>query len=139
MKRKRPNDLFNLFENLMNSMGISPDVFFGDGMIENNTTQNGDWVTETIKLDNGMVIYKTYYTNDPNKKNVSEIDLLKSKLNNAIEKQEFEVAAELRDKIKNIENNKTKLNELNSKLQEAIKKEDFETAIVLRDEIKKMK
>lgn len=141
MKRKRPNNLFNDFDNLFNSLfsGFSPLDYFGEDMGQKGSNEDGEWVTETIKLDNGMVVHKAYYTSNSQNKNVSELDLLKSKRDKAIEVEDFELAAELRDKIKSLEKNKLKLDELNAKLNEAIKSQDFETAIVLRDEIKNMK
>jgi protein-arginine kinase activator protein McsA len=60
-------------------------------------------------------------------------------LQKAIEEQEFEMAVELRDRIKNLEANKEKINGLENDLKEAINKQDFEKAIEIRDEIKKLK
>jgi protein-arginine kinase activator protein McsA len=68
-----------------------------------------------------------------------ELDLLKHKLEVAIEKQEFEEAVELRDKIKSLEKNKEKISELQSKLDECVKKQEFEKAIEYRDKIKALK
>ena len=60
-------------------------------------------------------------------------------LDDAVEKQDFEKAVELRDKIKKLEDNKEELSKLNNELNECIKKQDFENAIVVRDKIKKLK
>jgi len=54
-------------------------------------------------------------------------------------KQEFERAAELRDKIKKLEKSKDEINKLQTELDDAISKQDFESAIKLRDKINKMK
>ena len=57
----------------------------------------------------------------------------------AVEKQNFEEAVELRDKIKNLEENKEKISELNKELEDCIKIQDFEKAIELRDRINTLK
>ena len=139
MKNRRNKNLFSDVDDLFSAMfnGFTPLDYFGDNTTQRGSDENGEWVKETIKLDNGMIVHKAYYTS--NNKNVSELDLLKSKRDKAIQAEDFELAAELRDKIKMLENNKLKLDELNSKLDEAIKKQDFESAIILRDEIKNLK
>lgn len=141
MRNRRNKNLFNDFDDLFNSMfsGFTPSDFFGGNNTEKGSDENGEWVKETINLGNGMIVHKAYYSNNKDNRNISEIDLLKSERNKAIADEKYEIAAELRDKIKNLEKNKIKLDELNSKLEEAISKQDFETAIILRDEIKNLK
>ena len=63
---------------------------------------------------------------------------MKSQLETSIEEQNFEKAAELRDKIKSLETDKEKILELQSELKKAVDHQDFERAIELRDEIKKL-
>ena len=65
--------------------------------------------------------------------------MLERELKNAVEKQDYETAAKLRDQIKNIESNKEKIDEIQSKLDEAVNKQDFESAIKLRDKLNKLK
>ena len=86
------------------------------------------------------VITTTYGT--PNKKSpkeTDEISLLKKEIENYVENQEFEKAAEVRDKIKKLEKNKDEVKKLQTELDEVISKQDFESAIKLRDKINKMK
>ena len=57
----------------------------------------------------------------------------------AVEEQDFEQAVELRDKIKNLEENKEKISELNKELEECIKTQNFEKAIEVRDKLNSLK
>lgn len=82
-------------------------------------------------------VYFTYSLNGDNQTN-DELTILNNKLQDAVEKQDFESAVEFRDKIKSIEKNGEKIRELKLKLQESIDKEDFESSIKIRDEIKKL-
>ena len=63
---------------------------------------------------------------------------MKSKLEECVSNQDFEEAAKLRDKIKELENNTSKVNDLKSELVIAIKEQNFERAIEIRDELKKI-
>jgi len=111
--------------------------------------ENGEWSSETYTSPDGTwkstVVYRTSYGfgNGPfesNKSNKSSnLKNLKVQLEDAIEKQDFELAVELRDKIKSLEENKGKIEELELKLKESIEKQDFEKSIEIRDEIKKLK
>jgi protein-arginine kinase activator protein McsA len=111
--------------------------------IKEGSNENGEWKTETYTSPNGMfryVITTTYGT--PNKKSpkeTDEISLLKKEIENYVENQEFEKAAEVRDKIKKLEKNKDEVKKLQTELDEVISKQDFESAIKLRDKINKMK
>lgn len=61
---------------------------------------------------------------------------LQRKLDECVEKQEFEEAAKLRDKIKDLENNNNKINQLKKELELAVKEQNFERAIEIREELK---
>jgi excinuclease UvrABC helicase subunit UvrB len=102
----------------------------------NTPMSNRGWDKKTYRSPDGSISY-TYMTrgiNNEHKNN--ELELLKHKLEVAIEKQEFEEAVELRDKIKSLEKNKEKISELQSKLDECVKKQEFEKAIEYRNKIK---
>ena len=105
--------------------------------------KNGEWKTETYTSPNGMfryVITTTHRT--PNKKSpeeTDEISLLKKELQDCVERQEFERAVEVRDKIKNFEKNQDEIKNLQTKLDDAISNQDFESAIKLRDKLNKIK
>ena len=97
------------------------------------------WTRKTYKSpDSGF--YYTYLSKTNKKENqTDEIELLKEKLEIAVEEQKFEEAVELRDKISSLEKNKEKILELKEKLNECIKNQNFEKAIEYRDKITKLK
>lgn len=66
------------------------------------------------------------------------IKLLKKQLDKCIKNQDFEEAAKLRDKIKEIENGSSKIVDLKKELEIAIQEQNFERAIEIRDELKKI-
>ena len=149
--RRRIN-LFDFDEIFSQLFGADPMKNFMkefDKETKSGSDGDGEWTSESYTSPDGTwkstVIYKSYYGSPDNlyksNKTSSSNDLkkLKSQLEDAIEKQEFELAVELRDKIKTLEENKGKIGELESKLKEAIEKQEFETAIEIRDEIKKLK
>ena len=97
------------------------------------------WARKTYKSpDSGF--YYTYLSKINKKENqTDEIELLKQKLEIAVEEQKFEEAVELRDKISSLEKNKEKILELKEKLNECIKNQNFEKAIEYRDKITNLK
>ena len=97
------------------------------------------WTRKTYKSpDSGF--YYTYLSKTNKKENqTDEIELLKEKLEIAVEDQKFEEAVELRDKISSLEKNKEKILELKEKLNECIKNQNFEKAIEYRDKITNLK
>lgn len=68
-----------------------------------------------------------------------DISELTKKLEECVEKQEFEKAAELRDKIKSLKDGNDLILNLENEMQRAISSQDFEKAAKLRDELKKYK
>jgi excinuclease UvrABC helicase subunit UvrB len=138
------NDLFSEFDSLFdgfNSYGSNPLMVRGKKNVESGDDEDGTWTKETFTSDDGTYqitsIYR-YNGNTPKEKS-NEISVLERELKNAVEKQDYETAAKLRDQIKNIESNKEKIDEIQSKLDEAVKKQDFESAIKLRDKLNKLK
>jgi len=100
---------------------------------------NNEWEKKTYNSDDGTISF-TYITNKKGGlSDDDEINLLKQKLDMAVESQEFETAVELRDKIKSLEKNKEKISKLKKELDESVKNQDFEKAIELRDKIKSLK
>ena len=93
---------------------------------------DGSYSVTNIFRNSGPVLNKSQKTE------LDEISYLKSQLETSIEEQNFEKAAELRDKIKSLETDKEKILELQSELKKAVDHQDFERAIELRDEIKKL-
>lgn len=68
-----------------------------------------------------------------------EIEMLKKEMVRVVEKEEFEKAVELRDRITVLEKNKEKIQELRLQMKLAVRNQDFENAIRLRDEIFSLK
>jgi protein-arginine kinase activator protein McsA len=118
------------FDKLFNELFNSENPFFGG--LDNLEKR-------TYKSEDGSITF-TYITNVKRNLNKSdELELLKQKLEIAVEEQNFEQAVGLRDKIKNLEQNKEKISELNKELEECIKTQNFERAIEVRDKINSLK
>ena len=143
-KRKSLKEMMNELDEMIGSFNHEFSSITNEEPQSNKgSDENGEWKTETYTSPNGMfryVITTTYGT--PNKKSpkeTDEISLLKKEIENYVENQEFEKAAEVRDKIKKLEKNKDEVKKLQTELDEVISKQDFESAIKLRDKINKMK
>ena len=142
--RKSLKDMMNELDEMLGSVNQEfSSMFNEESSIKEGSDENGKWKTETYTSPNGMFRYviTTSYGNPKKivKKESDEISLLKKELEECVEKQEFEKAVELRDKIKKLELNKEELSKLNKELNESVKKQDFENAIKLRDKIKSLK
>ena len=59
-------------------------------------------------------------------------------MGDAISEENFEVAVNLRDKIKSLEKNGNEIKDLKEKLSVSITEENFEESIKLRDKIKEL-
>lgn len=109
---------------------------------ETGKDELGDWSKETFTSEDGTIEFTTFFRSShhkPKASGMTEVDKLKKLLDKAVQEQEFEMAVELRDRIKALEENKDKIAALENDLKEAINKQDFEKAIEIRDEIKKLK
>jgi excinuclease UvrABC helicase subunit UvrB len=135
------NDLFSEFDSLFDGFSSynNPMVVRGKKDVDSGEDENGAWTKETFTSEDGTYqVTSIYRYGDPTpKKDSSEISVLKDKMNKAVESQDYETAAQLRDEINSIESNKEKIQMLQSQLDDAVSKQDFEKAIKLRDKIKK--
>ena len=61
---------------------------------------------------------------------------MKKNLENAINEQEFEKAAELRDRIKLLEKKSETISELKSKMKSFVENQEYEKAAEIRDKIR---
>lgn len=144
--KRRFNSLFGEFDSLFNEMNSmfndSPLYVKGKSNVENGKDENGQWTKESFISDDGSysitTIVRTNADGVKPKSTNTKLDQLKKELNVAVEEQEFETAAKLRDQIKSLEVNKEKIDELKTKLDNAVSKQDFEKAIKLRDQIKEL-
>lgn len=138
------NDLFSEFDSLFEGFGwdTSPMTIKVRKSVDSGSDDNGEWTKETYTSEDGTYqVTSIYRYNTPTtKKESNEISVLKEKMYKAVESQDFEEAAKLRDKIQSLTiQNQDKLSKLQKELDKAISKQDFESAIKLRDKIKKYK
>lgn len=106
---------------------------------EHGEDADGKWTKQTYSSPDGSYqMVSMYRTSSKTPKKSNELKNLKKELNQCVESQNFEKAAELRDKIKLIEQNKEKIDSLKSELDKAVAEQNFERAIELRDELKKI-
>ena len=143
-KRKSLKEMMNELDEMIGSFNHEfSSITDEESQSNEGSDKNGEWKTETYTSPNGMfryVITTTHRT--PNKKSPEETDeilLLKKELQDCVERQEFERAVEVRDKIKNFEKNQGEIKNLQTKLDDAISNQDFESAIKLRDKLNKIK
>lgn len=134
------DSFFNDFESYLNF----PFNSFSENKTETGKDSNGEWSKQTFTSKDGS--YKvTTFMRTSGKIPVTKQDLttkigdLKSQLEVCVEKQEFEMAAKLRDKIKSLQDVSDKKIALNKELESAVKEQNFERAIEIRDELKKLK
>lgn len=144
--KRRFNSLFGEFDSLFNEMNSifnnSPLYVKGKSNVENGKDENGQWTKESFISDDGSYSITTIIRTNTEgvKPEVSntKLDQLKKELSVAVEEQEFETAAKLRDQIKSLEKNQDEINKLKSELNNAVTNQDFEKAIKLRDQIKEL-
>ena len=139
-KRLNFNNFFSDFDSLFDDFS-SPFVLKGKRDVQTGDDENGQWTKETFVSEDGTYQMTTivHHLNSKTKQSPNEKSNLQKELEQAVEKQDFEKAAKLRDQIKQIEANKEKIKEIQSKLDESVKNQDYESAIKYRDELKKLK
>jgi len=115
------------------------DNLFDNVDYETFTDELGKW-KKTIRTSKDGLFTSIQYVLDGDSKwsapEKDEVKNLQRKLDNHVRRQEFEEAAKLRDKIKELQNNSSKINQLKKELEIAIKDQNFERAIEIRDELK---
>lgn len=144
--KRKFNNLFGDLDSMFNEMNSifddKPLYVIGKRDVENGVDKDGDWTKESFVSDDGTYIVTTLIRNNINGSKIqnsnNKLQELKSELKISVDSQEFEKAAELRDKIKSLEENQEKIDDLKQKLKESIGNEDFEESIKLRDQIKKL-
>jgi protein-arginine kinase activator protein McsA len=73
------------------------------------------------------------------KTNNNSLESLKQQLDKAVEKEDFQLAIYLRDKIKTFERDQEEIKKIEDELKDCIKSQNFEKAIELRDQLQKMR
>jgi protein-arginine kinase activator protein McsA len=98
----------------------------------------GEWKSKTRTSADGTTKVTTHYWSNSGS-NTNDVEMLKSQLENAIENEDFELAVNLRDKIKNLETNQELITKLEQELKQSIQEQNFERSIEIRDQLKKLK
>ena len=137
--RRSIKDMMKDFDGFFESMNFNS----FESMDLESFMNDSETKKETYTSPDGMFKY-TIITSvgGPRTKQTKENDTitqLKKEMDEYVEKQEFEKAAEVRDKIKKFEKNRDELEKLQLQLDEAVSKQDFELAIKLRDKLNKLK
>ncbi len=134
---KEFNDFINQF---FKNNQFDSSYFFGVPKTDSGKNEFGDWMKKTYTSKDGNIkIVNFYQTNSEKFDSDDEISQLKNDLNKSVESQDFETAVILRDKIKNLENNKNEIEKLEKELKVTIDTQEFEKSIKLRDKINKLK
>jgi hypothetical protein len=154
MYSKNNNIIMNRFDELFNQFFNND--FFNNDMFSNRLLGNnnlpktnswsddngGQWFEKNWESPDGTskgysrvyVFNPQQQTEQPNKNND-----LQSQLKEAVAKEDYEKAAELKKQIDTQKENKDKINELQSQLKLAVQKEDYLKAAELKKEIDKIK
>lgn len=103
-----------------------------------------DWEKETFTSPDGRITYIVTSGTFPNigrkqKTNDNSLESLKQQLDKAVEKEDFQLAIYLRDKIKTFERDQEEIKKVEDELKDCIKSQNFEKAIELRDQLRKMR
>ena len=105
----------------------------------NSPFNDTGWNKKSYKSPDGRTSYTFMSKGFDEEPTIDEVEFLKHKLEKCVALQNFEEAVKLRDKIKNLEENKEKISELKAKLDECVKNQDYEKAIEYRDKIRALK
>jgi len=117
---------------------------FNSSSMEHKTetgSENGlDWEKETFTSPDGRITYiVTSSSTVPPRKNKNSLESLKQQLDKAVEKEDFQLAIYLRDKIKTFEGDQEEIKKIEDELKDCIKSQNYEKAIELRDQLRKMR
>ena len=130
------DDFDSFFNEFDHYFKFKPFKVVGDTKTEKGTDENGEWTKQTFISKDGSYQISTFYRTSGKKTTSSEVKDLQKQLEDCIESQEFEKAAELRDKIKATKENQKHVDSLRKQMDEAVKNQEFEKAAELRDKIK---
>ena len=126
---------FNRFNRLFDDFFNGNDVFNFNQFFD----YGDNFEKKVYRSDDGSVNVVYIRNKERNQKDTNQVDFLKQKLELAIENQDFELAVELRDKIKVLEQNQDEIKKLNDELDTHIKNQDFEKCIEIRNKINSLK
>ncbi len=135
-------DLFNLDSLFSEFDSLLSPMIKGSTKTEKGEDENGNWVKQTFTSNDGRYQSTTIYRTNKSKalaKEPTKLDQLRHELQEHVETQNYEKAAEIRDEIKLLQEHNEKINEMQQELDKAVKEQNFELAIELRDKLKEMK
>jgi len=144
MNRKNFLGGFDDFEDILRNL-FGNENFLKE--ISSGVDQDGEWTKKTIASEDGTYKSTVYYRSgfgggaSPKKTKTPEntIKQLKKELDVAVEKEDFQLAIYIRDRIKKLEENSGTIQDLESEMKDAIGKQDFERAIEIRNELNKLR
>ena len=121
----------------------SPMGSFFDNIKYDKLNNDASEIRKTIREGKDGIFTTIYYVLNPNEETKwsspkSEIKELERYLEECVKNQNYEKAAELRDKIKSLKNNSSKIDSLKKEMDIAIQEQNFERAIEIRDELKRI-
>jgi len=123
MKRNY-NDVFRLIDEMFGQFDFNP--------------MGGEWKSKTRTSADGTTKVTTHYWSNSGS-DTNDVEMLKSQLENAIENEDFELAVNLRDKIKSLETNQELITKLEQELKQSIQEQNFERSIEIRNQLRKLK
>lgn len=135
MKNLNFDEIFGEFSSLF---GKSLDDFKKNVKTETGKDSNGEYERIEYSSPDNSIKFVSLFRTSTNK-STDEISVLRKQMNDFAKSEEFEKAAEVRDKIKSLEYSINEINTLKKELDEAVQSENFEKAIELRDKISKLK
>jgi excinuclease UvrABC helicase subunit UvrB len=99
-----------------------------------------DWEKQTYTTPDGKFTYIiTSSSTVPPRKNKNSLESLKQQLETAVNKEDFQLAIYLRDRIKTFERDQEDIKKIEDELKDCIERQDFERAIEVRDQLRKMR
>lgn len=138
--RKSLKDMMDDLDSMLGYV-YEPTFIKGETKTEKGSDDDGEWTKQTFTSKDGTYkvtsVVRTYGGEKTSDKQPTKIESLKSELKTAVEKEDFQLAITLRDKIKELEKNEDKVLELQNKLKQHVENQEFEDAIKVRDELKK--
>ena len=107
MKNRRNRNFLNDFDSIFNSFfgGITPGGYFGQSNTEEGMDENGKWVKQTFKSDDGSVMMTSFYRESGEGQPKNKLETLKHEVIKCIEIDDFEKAKSKKDRMGVIQQN----------------------------------
>lgn len=135
---KRFEEILNEIFNEKNKFNSPMDTFFKSLKTDELSKEMRKYRNSVRESSDGLFTTISFIFSNPPFNDKTEINKLKSKLDECVSNENFEEAVKLRDKIKELKNNSSRIDNLKKELDIAVKEQNFERAIEIRDELKKI-